>query len=461
MESAEITFTLNTNILKGIPFGKYQNDFDFIVSGKRYSVPRIVADLLSPIIRNLHYQDETIQEYRIDIESGNEEEASNNDDGKDDFLNFVELCNCESKQLSERQRELYSTYFFKLGNIDSYFKLHPEFISGISTENSIEILTKIESITNNFSNVSHNSEYIESVEQVFSFIASHFDDIDKEGLTIFPIETIEKIICNDDLKIREEDDLLEFVMSFYEKDRRFSILFEYVLFENVSEEKLKRFVKEFYVDDINGKVWNAFCRHLFVSESNSRKDKEDKRYTDKSIEFNMSEGKEFEGIMRHLTRETGSNIHDNGTIEITSNMINGNDHPKNLVDYESENFYYPSGNSKGAFACFDFKDKLVQLSSYSIRSHNSSPNSQQLKNWAIEVSQDGQTWIEIDRRENEEKLNGSKFTATFKISPENKEFYRFIRLIETGCCWYSSTRYDGIFSMIEFFGKLHLSKTNK
>lgn len=220
-------------------------------------------------------------------------------------------------------------------------------------------------------------------------------------------------------------------------------------------------MKEFYVDDINGKVWKAFCRHLFVSDEKYHERKEDKRYTDKSIEFNMSEGKEFEGIMRHLTRENGGNIHDNGTIEITSNMIHESNHPKNLVDYESDNFYYPSGNDKGAFACFDFKDKLVQLSSYSIRSHNSSPNSQQLKNWAIEVSQDDQTWIEIDRRENEEKLNGSKFTATFKISPENKEFYRFIRLIETGCCWYSSTRYDGIFSMIEFFGKLHLSKTNK
>ena len=52
-------------------------------------------------------------------------------------------------------------------------------------------------------------------------------------------------------------------------------------------------------------------------------------------------------------------------------------------------------------------------------------------------------------------------TGTFKISPENKEFYRFIRLIETGCCWHSNARYDGIFSMIEFFGKLKQPKNKK
>lgn len=142
-------------------------------------------------------------------------------------------------------------------------------------------------------------------------------------------------------------------------------------------------------------------------------------------------------------------------------MIEGSDHPKNLVDYESDNRYFPSGNSKGAFACFDFKDKMVQLSSYSIRSYNGSPNYYHLRNWAIEVSNDGQKCEEVDRHENEGKLNGRGFTGTFKISPENKEFYRFIRLIETGCCWHRNARYDGIFSMIEFFGKLKQPKNKK
>ena len=31
--------------------------------------------------------------------------------------------------------------------------------------------------------------------------------------------------------------------------------------------------------------------------------------------------KEFEGIMRNLTNETDGNIHDNATVEITSNSI--------------------------------------------------------------------------------------------------------------------------------------------
>lgn len=457
MTSGKISFTLNPKILLELPLQKYQKDFNFIVNGKKYPVPRLVADILSPIIRNLHYQDETIQEYYIDIKHQSQEDNLSN--GQDHFSNFLDLCKCETVQLDEKEREIYSAYFYKLGNIDSYFKLHPEFISALDSENAIEFLTKIENIKNNFSIT--NSECIESIETVFSFIASHFDEIDKEELKKLPIETIEKIIGSGELKISEEDELLDFVLGLYQEDRKFSVLFEHVLFPNVSEEKLKLFVSEFCVEDINQRVWKSFCMCCFESDKNSLSEKEEKRYANRDKEFKMSEGKEFEGIMRNLTRETGGNIHDNGTIEITSNMIEGSDHPKNLVDYESDNRYFPSGNSKGAFACFDFKDKMVQLSSYSIRSCNENPNYYHLRNWAIEVSNDGQKWEEVDRHENEGKLNGRGFTGTFKISPENKEFYRFVRLIETGCCWHSNARYDGMFSMIEFFGKLKQPKNKK
>ena len=51
---------------------------------------------------------------------------------------------------------------------------------------------------------------------------------------------------------------------------------------------------------------------------NSRK-KNENRYIESFKEFEREE--EFEGIMRNLTNENDGNIHDNATIEITSNSI--------------------------------------------------------------------------------------------------------------------------------------------
>lgn len=41
--------------------------------------------------------------------------------------------------------------------------------------------------------------------------------------------------------------------------------------------------------------------------------------------------------MHHLTDETGGNIHNKEIIEITLNSIDGNRHPKNLINYQIEN----------------------------------------------------------------------------------------------------------------------------
>lgn len=159
--------------------------------------------------------------------------------------------------------------------------------------------------------------------------------------------------------------------------------------------------------------------------------------------------------MRYLTKTTGGNIHDNKTIEITSNMIYELNHPKNLVDYQNDNYYYPSGNDKNAYACFDFKDKLVQITGYSIKSYDGKENSRHIRNWSVEVSNDGERWEEIDRRQNESSLNGPNRIVSFQISPERKQFYRFIRILETVISWDGrNNRYDSVFSKVEFFGKL-------
>ena len=105
--------------------------------------------------------------------------------------------------------------------------------------------------------------------------------------------------------------------------------------------------------------------------------------------------------------------------------------------------------------CFDFKDKSIELTSYAIQSRGDPPNNVHLRNWVIEISNDGNKWTEIDRHQDDSTLNGSSIKKIFHIKNENKYFSRFIRLPQTGNSWYDSRNHNIIgFPFIEFYGKL-------
>lgn len=171
---------------------------------------------------------------------------------------------------------------------------------------------------------------------------------------------------------------------------------------------------------------------------------------DKSV-FNYQQGKEFDGIMRNLTNKTGGNIHDNQTIEITSNSIHSSyEVPSNVVNYNTDN-YYLSKNIKESFILFNFKNKFVRISNYSIMSYSICKSC--LKNWVIEASNDGKAWTEIDKRENNSSLIGDKKINTFSIKHKDNLFYQFIRLRQTDYSWSDDGCYFGIY-MMEFFGAI-------
>jgi hypothetical protein len=52
------------------------------------------------------------------------------------------------------------------------------------------------------------------------------------------------------------------------------------------------------------------------------------------------------------------------------------------------------------------------------------------KSWIVEASEDGEKWAEIDRRENNEELNGMCVTATFAV--KLKRECRFLRFVNVG-----------------------------
>ncbi|KAK8880655.1 positive regulation of cilium movement [Tritrichomonas musculus] len=169
--------------------------------------------------------------------------------------------------------------------------------------------------------------------------------------------------------------------------------------------------------------------------------------------FDYNEGHEFEGIFNHLIFKTGGNIHDNGTIEVTTNSLYKPCHPRNLLELNNGKYYNAKSGEKNFWVCFDFKDKEIELSHYSIKSFDC--DVAHIKNWVIEISNDCSNWEKIDEHSNCNDLNGRLISKTFKV--KRNHFTRYCRFRHNGeFCEYQTNYYPG-FSGIEFYGTL---KTN-
>lgn len=438
-------FTLGLQNLQNIHFDQYEKDFVFLVNGKRYETSRFVADLLSPIIRKLHYTDQTQNEFCIE---------SKHHLGEDYFEEFLKFVNFEPKTIESSQICIYSEYFNALGNIDEYVKLQQVMIEEFTLDN---IFAQLQAISQIISKENQSESVTEIFKEMIEFCSENFEELDKDKLKELDSFIVEEILANPKLRVNKEETVLNFVLKMYEKQ---SCLFQYVLVQNLSLEGLRAFIDAIQLSDINIKTWHNICERLFSEheDTNERYIKQEQNGNIKT--FECSQDKEtFNGIMKYLTNQTGRNIHNNGTIKITSNSINtSNQNPQNSVDFDNSESNYCSKDLSDSHICFDFKNRSVQLSNYAIKSRTkgSSSDYTSLKSWVIEASNDNTNWIELDRRDNDKSLNGRGFTKTFTVKNPQAAFYRFIRLRQTGKSWYGGDdkSYHFGLTFIEFYGKL-------
>ena len=121
-------------------------------------------------------------------------------------------------------------------------------------------------------------------------------------------------------------------------------------------------------------------------------------------EFVYDSSKPLEGVIAHLTRECGGNVCDEGIVNV---MGTGCDH-RQAVEFGDKEYY--ESDDTNSWILYDFGDQRVTPTSYAIRSFID----RYLKSWVIEVSNDGYSWTQIDRRDNND-LNDSHVTAHFKM----------------------------------------------
>ena len=253
---------------------------------------------------------------------------------------------------------------------------------------------------------------------------------------------------------------IKFVLLLYQKDNKYSPLFEYVYFENVNDDTLETFVDELNFEDLTIGTWNSIIYRLIKSRKRLAKSDNEPCTSPKMnvLSFSVDDNNKFNGILRHLCNEAGENVHDKGVVEIWSSTDIQDQcyHPKNVVDFKLDSFFAPK-NVENVDICFDFKEKQIQPTNYSIQSAKIS-NFNSLRNWVVEVSNDKVNWEIVDQHSNDPALNGSCKIATFNTK-QTDLFYRYIRIRQTGKSWLEGTYFSYI-RCIEFYGKLKLQKTN-
>ena len=133
----------------------------------------------------------------------------------------------------------------------------------------------------------------------------------------------------------------------------------------------------------------------------------------------------LDGIIAHLTRECGGNVHEKGVVEVTASSVDPNSplsDAKNVVDLGTDS-YFRSTDEEFPWICYDFKDWRVAPTSYTIRTDIFEfPAS-----CIFEVSNDGSegSWQQVDRKYEAWDWHGIRNVVISKPPPGS---FRFVRL---------------------------------
>lgn len=214
------------------------------------------------------------------------------------------------------------------------------------------------------------------------------------------------------------DDSLE-IISFY----------ELIQIQNLTDKCFSKFLLKINANDINSTLWQnireRFCasneKNLFQKTSSSRYG---------SIFYDDNESNSFHGIINKLTEEIGGNVNEKGIISVRYSTTSDSGHYRNVTDLNNlENFFF-SLNWYNQWIKYDFIDKKIRPTHYSIRSCPSNWSGHEPCNWIIEASNDDVNWKQLDSQNRVNSLYSASKFSTFKIQEklEPNEFYMYIRM---------------------------------
>lgn len=286
------------------------------------------------------------------------------------------------------------------------------------------------------------------------FIASHFIEMKQDEISLLDLSLIDNILSSDSLVVESEHDLFNFIyelISSHGDD--YQILLYSLRLEFLEKEDISIFMSYINEDNV-GSFIPAFYNYFINSQPLIVDDNAPKRY---QIPVSYKNDN-FQGILSLLWKEADGNPVTKQVIDIEDTTNCSQSKVLYLVDPEKrdkENWYCPAtSNTENGSFIFDFKEKRVSLSGYSLKAHSHAWYQVGfIKSWKIEGSNDKETWTIIDEQKSDTLQS---YMAVGHWSCEKSDPFRYIRIMMTG----PNTNKDFYMSLqaIEFFGSISKGK---
>ena len=213
------------------------------MNGEEFRTSRIISDLLSPTLCRIHLNDPTFDNYIINTKT------------RGNFSSILNLINFRQQDFTNDEIEFIIEVIETLGN-ESYTIEMKDNNTEITKSNVLQLIQKHEK---------HSKFFKQQLEKETNFASENFNELcetKEEELRRLNMATLERILSNKNLQLKDEDQLLEFVNRLYISDHKYSELYEYVSFLNTSRSAIIQFVENYKVDDITKAVWYEISCHL-------------------------------------------------------------------------------------------------------------------------------------------------------------------------------------------------------
>ena len=299
----------------------------------------------------------------------------------------------------------------------------------LNTNNIFPLLKKHEN---------HRSLMKENYTNDIEFVSTHFYELCEDNDTNFislDIQTLIDILEHPKLRLRNEDQLVEFINRLFETDHKYSILYDSVIFLNVSSDQMSNFISTIEQDYITSDTWRHLCQRL-SRNINYENDSKIKRYITIEKNFPYDRDHPFDGIINFLSKKSGNDI-DQEIHFSSSSIINGDDtyHPRNVSIFNDNSKFFDSDNTKNNWICLKFKNCRVLPTNYTLRTGNWVEDDRHIKSWVVEGSEDDVDWFVLDEKCNCADLNGKNLCKTFDIGKERWRECKYVRIRSKGMNW--------------------------
>ena len=306
---------------------------------------------------------------------------------------------------------------------------------------------------------------------LLTILANNFEKV-YENITIrrYPIELLEMLISSDYFSLKNEDELLEYIYNNFHTDKiKFHYLIKQIKIEKLTNQSLLKLISDsnFDLNSIRNRLVNLgkqihFCRKpvcyvpSIACPINIERHHSFAPFGDifRGEFIDCVDGKIFSGIFNHLKQFTnGENPHEAGIIELSYSSSSHGD-IQSLIESDSY-VWFATQDIKNSYIMFDFKQRTVSLTGYSLKTHSYEGNGH-ITGWKINGSNDKITWDEVDEVAMTELLGTLGAEHYFKLETPSR-FYRYFQLIQTR----KNTKgfYNLRLSRVEFFGSIqHFTK---